>query len=373
MTQRLKDGTIIPSIFNVGGGTNANDAFNNMMSLKDGIVTAIIYPDDPNTLSGKEIEYNVCVADYDHEKNINLNIYRNCRLVNIFGTTNDFVTYTLQPSTQSPTNLTGDDNENVFPDGARVLVLCMGGQTRAGSAIIIGGEQHRDQTPPQRSDGQFYNFQFNGINQLINNDGELIITFNSATDQDGDQSNAAAAGTQIKIDKNGVVTISDNENQVISVDRVAKQISIGNGSESIVVDKDESSITATSGKDENFNAGGKLSATSGDDMTISSGAALDISSEGQTSIKANGPLNMQTAGAWKVMASGDIDIQSSGDVTIESGQGPVIESAGPLVLIGQGSVPAAGVGISQCLGVGNLGAPVISNIITGSTTVFIGT
>jgi hypothetical protein len=371
--QRMRDGTVVPSIFNVGGAPDADQYFNTNVTIKEGIVTGIIYPDDDASVSEKEIEYNVAVVDYDHQNNANLNIYRNCRLVNPFGTTNNRLTYTLQPSTQTPTQLTGDTNTGVFEDGARVLVVCVGGVSRATSCVILGGVQHRDQAKYSSDDGQFYDFTFNGINYNIDKDGQLTITFNSATDQDGKQANSAAAGTKIQIDKQGHFTVLDNKGQTIKVDRDAQQVSVSNGSESIVVDQGKKSVTITSGQDTAVNAGGKLSASSGSDMSLSSGGALSVKSSGATSVQSGGSMTTQANGQWQLKAQGNVQVTAGGNVQVMSSSGPVIQSQGPMTLVGLGSVPAAGVGISMCQGIGNLGLPVISTIITGSFTTFIGT
>ena len=343
------------------------------ISMKEGVVVDVIYPDDARNLSKTSIEYNVVVLEYSQKQGTNIVQYKNCTTYDLFGTANNYLNYTLQPSSTDLNTLTNNNSPSAFKDGARVLLLCVGGLSMAGAAVIVGGRNNITSPKYSSSDGQFYDFNFNGINYNVNNDGELTITFNSPSTQAGVQSNAAAAGTQIKIDKQGHFTVLDNKGQKISIDRDAQQISIGNGSESVVVDKGAKSITLKSGGDETFNAGGKLDVTSGADMSISSGGALNVKSSGATNVNSGGAMQTQVSGQWQLQAQGNVQITALGEVTIIGAAGPVIASQGPLTMVGLGDVPVATVGTSTVIGVGNLGLPVVSNIITGSFTVFVGT
>ena len=319
------------------------------------------------------VEYNVVIVEFHQKNGANVVLYKNCTTVDMFGTSNNYLNYTLQPSSSNLNNVTSANATSAFKDGARVLILCTGGLSLAGAAVIVGGRNNITSPKYSSSDGQFYDFNFNGINYNINNDGELTITFNSPSTQAGQSANAAAAGTQIKIDKAGHFTVLDNKGQTISIDRDAQQISINNGSESVVVDKGQKSVTITASGDETLSAGGKLNATSGADMNVKSGAAMNVNSGGAMNVNSGGAMQTQASGQWQLQAQGNVQITAMGEVTIMGAAGPVIASMGPLTNVGLGDVPVATVGTSTVIGVGNLGLPVVSNIITGSFTVFVGT
>lgn len=366
------DGTHIPQMFQAAAPSSALHQHTNSFSLKEGVVTAIIYPDQKENISKKDIEYNVAIVEYIQGVGANLQEYRNCRIWDMFGATNNHLNYTMQPSSTKIDDVGGKANKTSFDDGNRVMLLCIGGVAQAGYAVIIGGLKHSDGKIYSSADGQFYDFNFNGIQQLINKDGELVITFNSPIDQKGKKANEKAAGTVLKIDKDGRWTVYDNENQAIKIDRVAKKIEIQNGSESIIVNKSDKSISLKSA--------GNITETAGKDMNLKSSSATKIESGGQMQLKSGGQLRSESAGTmemksggqWRLQASGNVIIQSGGNVSLIGGDGPILQSQGPIVTGGNGGVPAAGVGISQAVGIGNLGFPVISTIITGSSTFFIG-
>jgi hypothetical protein len=366
------DGSVVPSNLGAGQPADASAYRTASFSLKEGVVTDIIYPDQSDNLSKRDIEYNIAVVEYLPQVGANLQLYRNCRVANLFGTTNNSLNFTLQPSTDKMSNIGDKVGQDVFKDGARVIVLCIGGVSQAGYCVIVGGLRHGDDKVYSSKDGQFHDFNFNGVQQLINKDGEYVVNFNSPIDQDGKQSKPKAAGTQVKIDKEGRVSISDNEGQVVKVDRVAKKVEITNGFETFTMDKANKLISMNSSGDVKETASKSVSVNSGSDTKIDAGGQVSMKSGGQTLIDAGGTMDMKSGGQWRLQASGNVIVTAGGEVSVVGASGPVIKSAGPLTLVGQGAVPAAAVGISQCFGLGNLGAPVLSTIITGSSTVFIG-
>ena len=87
-------------------------------------------------------------------------------------------------------------------------------------------------------------------------------------------------------------------------------------------------------------------------------------------------LILDIQGAFKVKSKKDIaleatasaELKGTGGTKIGSGASPT-DVLGSMVNLGGGGLPVAKVG-SQSIGIGNLGAPVVSNIVDGSTTVF---
>jgi hypothetical protein len=331
-------------------------------SLKSGIVVNIYYPDDSNNVSKNQIEYDVAALEIS-TASTNYTIYRNCLVTNPFGTVNNNVTYTLQIE---------EDITNSKGQGANVLLLCMNGRSEAGSAAIIGGISRPGGPQYSSEDGQFYDFNFNGINYNIDKDGELTITFNSPIDYQGNKANEKAAGTVLKIDKEGRYTISDNEGQSFGLDRVAKTATWTDGNDSIVIDKGNKKITMTSSGDLDANSQGKTDVSSQGDMSLESQADLSLSAASNASFSSQGNMATTSGGSWNVKVSGNGMINVQGNVMIQANNQAQI--MGATTAIGAGGVPIAGVGISQTVGItGAPGSPMTTLIISGSATCSVGT
>jgi len=360
---KLGDGSVLPSNLSQDPLPSAESIYSFDVSFKQGTVLKIYYPEDPANLSGNFIEYDVFVAIRDMRSGANFQVYRNCQVSDMFGTVNNFNDFTLQPAEKL-------DENGVPVGGATVTLLCIDGTSVSGRALIVGGKKSLKNKPSQDR-GQFWENQFNGLNVLIDKDGAYTITFNSTIDQEGKKLNEAAAGTVIKIDKDGRASISDNEKQSITLDRVAKNMVWTNGSESVTIDKEAKSISMSAGKDVNSNSTEATSVKSGKDMNLESGAAATLKSAKDMTHDAGANLNTKVASNWQVKAGGNVMVQAGGNVQIQAGG--QAQLMGTINMIGAGTAPCAAVGVSMCQGVGNLGFPVISTILTGSSSVLVGT
>jgi len=352
MVNKLSDGSVISSNLSMKPLMDAKQQIMGNYSLKVGIVTDILYPDEEKNLSKKFIEYNVMASELQMNGNMNMTVYRNCTVQNAFGMSNNNLTYTLQIDKS-------EDGRMEF--GSLVLLLCISGQSTNGQAVIIGGFSHPDNPKYTKEDGQFYDFNFNGINYNINKDGEWTLTFNSPLDSQKKKANEQASGTQIKIDKDGRIKISDNEGQFWELDRTNKTSTWSN-----------KSISLASSGDVNEQSKGKTNLSSDDNMSLSSQKDVNIAANSNMSLSANSNMNQSTSGSWQVKASGNAQIQAGGNASIQGGA--IAELKGTTVLLADGSVPAAGVGISQVIGIcSGPGGPLSGGaIITGSSTVLIG-
>lgn len=360
----LDDGSVIPSNFSMNkepGFNNSKHLYDNV-SLRSGVIQRLIYPNDPNSVTKKVLEYDIRCMQQDVGNGANFIVYRNARFNNFFGSNQDGVNYTLVP---------GVETKGILLGGSQVLFLCINGQATSG-ATIIGALPNLNTVNkiPSSNDGKFYDFMFNGININVNDDGELTIEYNSPIDTDGKKASEQTAGTKIKLDKTGGLKISDNENQSWELDRANKKTVWTNGSESVTIDKAAKSISVISGgeysekskTDSNIEAGGNVS--------VKAKADIKMSSDANAKLEAKGNLDLKTSGNWTVSAQGNSQITTAGNLTMTS-QG-VAQMKGTINLIGEGTFPAAIVGVSICIGIGNLGGAVVSTIITGSSTVYLG-
>ena len=360
----LSDGSVIQSALSVEPQTRAKEAYRMDFALKRGVVIAIYYPEDKHNLNKQFIEYDVLTADERADGSTSSVVYSRCQAIDRFGSPNNYEYYTYQPHKET--------NGNVYKKGAQVLLLALHGNAAGGRAVIVGGLPYPKEQKPKKEDGQFYEWQFNGINIKVDKDGQYSLTFNSPIDQDGKKKDEKAAGTKIEIFKDGKMRLSDNAGQFWEIDRVNESSTWGNGSESIKIDKKNKKIELNSGGD--FSETVKNSKTikvESKDYTVSTGSgSINEKSGKDITLDAKANIKQKSGAAWQIEAGGNVSIKAGGAVNIEGGS--MAKLKGQINMIGDGSVPAAGVGISQCIGTGNNGAPVISDIITGSSTVLIG-
>lgn len=362
----LSDGSVIPHGLPTTPYNKASDIlhFNNILKL--GTVIRSVYPDDGDSITKLEMEYDVLITENNHKYGVNASVYRNCRVNNQFGNNNNSTVNTF---------FEASTDQGVFQNGSTVAVLCVDGRSDAGNPLIMCGVSNRDPLKAlktyKRSDGQFYDFNFNGVNVNINKDGEYMVQFNSPIDFKGNKTNEAAAGTTLKIDKNGVFSVLDNENESFTLDRVNKVATWTNGNDSIIIDKANKKIELISSGEVDQSSKAKFNISSQDELNTNSQKDTNIASAANATIKSGQALNMNVGSNWVVNVQGNTTFMSGGNLIMQSGN--TAQMMGEINLIGTGNIQAAGVGISTAIGVGNLGGPVLSTIITGSSTVFIGT
>src|ERR1043165_2825849 len=165
----LPDGTPIPSHLSVAWRDMTNDMglFDNAL-LRVGTVVKKILPSDPTSINKYFTEYDVDVQEYDSEQSTtNQRSYR-CIVATLFGGITDRLTYTLrEPSV---------DSNGKPVAGSRVLIHCINGETY--NAVIVGGIR-AGEDKDDLENGHLHQLHslFNGVDLLINDDGELIVTY----------------------------------------------------------------------------------------------------------------------------------------------------------------------------------------------------
>lgn len=115
---------------------------------------------------------------------------------------------------------------------------------------------------------------------------------------------------------------------------------------------------------------------SGSTLTINEAGDVSFIAKTKFDIKATGDASFTTDGKVKIDGKGGVDISSDAELKIfGKGKTTVGDAASQTIVMGQlvalggeGGSPVALMG-SQCLGLGNLGIPVVSTIITGASKV----
>lgn len=223
---------IIPSYL-VPTQRNFSDFVNRNYTLKTGQVIKINYPDPNDDKTDDYITYDILVMEQHGATKINA-IYKDCLPAQPFGGAADFIEFTYRSNLSGERETNKENSDDLLSQGALlkledadtqkkllgawVLIMCIGGNGNS-NAIILGAVQNyftpkvnKTYNHQGKEDGHYLNFNFNGVHININNEGELVIAKNGATNNDGSLNTKLTkkeqAGSFIKVDKDGQIIIS---------------------------------------------------------------------------------------------------------------------------------------------------------------------
>jgi hypothetical protein len=223
MSNHLPNGTVLPHGLlgvDVGAAMGAfNKAYKNTQ-FRMGIVIKSYAYDDPDNFSGLTTEYDVVVLEQNENVSYTNITYRNCLASEGMGSIADYFEKNLRVQTQN-NNAQGAVN-TTNQNGAIVTLLCLDGFRE--KAIIVGGLTHPDrQTELASSAPQLYG-EYNGVAVQINPDGSTSLTFNGATDNNGDLVTPGQGPTTVAIATDGsfsvqhsAVTVQLEKNGVVNI------------------------------------------------------------------------------------------------------------------------------------------------------------
>jgi hypothetical protein len=187
----------IPSFYQTrDADTEAFSGNNSNSLLRIGLIYRVIAPEDADSRSKKVVEYDVLVNHKENGATTGV-LYHNCVVANPLGGKADKETRILRP----------DKNTGL---GTRVLILCINGEQNSG--MIISGvrstaDSDKGIIPVDRTkDFARFEWEYNGINFLIQDDGSVTVTYKGATKNDGnlrDSVDKKAVGTSLNINKDG--------------------------------------------------------------------------------------------------------------------------------------------------------------------------
>jgi len=304
------------------------DIVENNSFLKVGVVLEILEIDNERNQSGQIPEYDVMVVEEE-----NTSIYRNCMALDSFGGKADF--FQRKYRTPKDRKKVQDSGSLKNQNGSIVLMLCLDGI--AETPIIIGSLSHPDnRTILDKDSGHHMEGEFNGINWQVNKDGALTISFRSATDNDGEGQDAKAAGTQIRIEKDGSVELDDGSGQSVRVEKTEKKVQVR--AEDNIEMSSGAEIKVVALKDINAQCDNLLASCEGK-AAFTIGSQFNVEAKSQVQIKS--PM---------------VKIQGDNLVKVESA---LINLNAATVLVGGPGAPAL-ILTTQFMGIGNLGAPVMS-------------
>lgn len=330
----------------------------NNFSLKIGVIVKVYDIDDEENHYGMGPEYDVMMFEQEDNEPLNVIRYKNCIAIDKMGGIGDF------HEKRYRTNQIDDIKEKSSQhDGDMVLVLCIDGNAAHG--IILGGVNHpaRDTTLTKEA-GVHMEGEYNGVNWQVNKDGELTITFKSASnikDQKVEYQDEEAGGTFVKVDKTGSVDINDGNTENIKIDKPNKTIDLNA----------ESDISNTTNKNFNVTAKENIDMKATKDFLLQAEGKADIIIKKNMSMEITKNLKGK-AKMWDIESESIFKLKTksmnvegeSAQIIVKSTmiQGNLFSVQTPLVTLGMNPTPALTMR-TLYLGIGNVGLPVISNAI----------
>lgn len=350
MSNIMENGAVLPNGLLGVSDANMMGGFNKTYrnsALRVGIVIASYPVKDDKNRSKLTTEYDVLVVEQNEDKGTTTLLYRNCMSSEGLGSIADFFEKALRPKKKKTTK--GDSVNLKGQDGAIVLLLCLDSMSDKG--IIISSLTHPDRKTTLVDEGPRLEGEYNGLNIKVEKDGSATLTFRGATDNEGKVLDKEQGNTVIGIEKDGSFQI---KHKTIT-QRLDKK-----GQASLTADEDISNTTK-----KNFN----VTATENISMKATKNFALECK---ELVAKATGAANL---------ACQKLAIKSESDIMIKGSEFKVEAEAlakikatqitmdGLTSLGGEGGQPVL-ILTSIIFGTGNLGAPVISQAITGAFKVF---
>jgi len=313
-------------------------------SLKSGVVVKSYDISDKDNVSKTDVEFDVLTVSQNKDLGTASVIYRHCQLMQSFGSIADYSEHTIRLPKKNVKLSTAPQDDT----GAVVLLLCLNGNQSKG--IIIGALRHAQRKSNiSKSKDISYESEFNGLNYKIGTDGSLTITFKSATDEKGKPKDSKAGGSYLKINKTGQIELNSGNDDYLTIDKTNKD------------------VKAKAGRHIDINATKNVDISAGQDLNVKTTKDLIAQAQGNATLKASSQFKIQSDSLLEIKSSSS-KIDAGSVFTLKASQ---IFVKGSLIMLGSGGTPAI-VFSTQFLGIGNLGAPVVSQAIGPfSSSVFI--
>lgn len=345
MSNILNNGAVLPSGL-LGADSNYDfSGFNKSYKnypLRMGVITACYPIGSENNRSKLTNEYDVSVFEQHEDLGTTVITYKNCLCSEGLGSIADFFEKTLRVKEDS--NSKKDVPNTKHQNGAVVLLMCLDGVSDKG--IILGALTHPDRKSTITDEGPRMEGEFNGMNLKVEKDGSAKITFKGATDNNGKIIDESQGDTVIDIEKDGTFQVS-HENITQRLEK--------SGNASLTAKKDISNTT-----EENFNISAKKNIVmKADKDSHWDTTKFTLNANGSANIFCNG-LNVESQ-ATMSMNGKSLKVDAASMAMIKS---PSITLDGQVALGGAGGLPVL-ILSTQMIGIGNLGAPVMSTAIFG--------
>jgi hypothetical protein len=310
---------------------------NKMFGLYRGQVIRVIYPDEPESINKKRIEYVVKVNGQEYPNAISMK-----QLGGIFQQQE-----TVHKGVEK--SITGEINTAQYPeniDGEMVYVMFIEGHGNV--PLILGCAEHpRSEKKLKKEDGLIDYKQFNGVEFSIDKESNYIIKQAGRKDPEGKVLNEAGKDSFVKMSGNGDVEINTHGTEGsadlrMKFTKEAKKMEFYAQENKVIYDDQGVSIVDKNNNEFKFTSGG-------------------------VQMKAVDKLSMQSTGDAEMKSDAKVIIEGTGGTDVGSSASPT-NINGTTVALAGGGLPVAKLG-SKAIGTGNYGAPVVSTIVDGSTKV----
>ena len=322
--------------------TSSKEKTYNNPSLRVGIVIDIIDIGTKGNINGMVPEYNVTCIEQNGLSGTDIVSYKNCLIMDSFGSQADFFHFTRRLPKNSKKTKTSGTLKN--QEGSVVLLLCL--DKNSEKAVIIGSLANPSgKTKLTKEKGHCLEGEFNGLSWTVDKEGALTVKFKGKTKITGEAENAELGGSSAAIEKDGSIEVKTKGKQKIRLDQVKKTIDI----------EAEADISVKTEANLKIDAKEKIEAKAKD---------MEVTLENNFKVQATGQGELFFQGVIKVQTD-TLDIKANNQVKILASSMSVFANK---IDLGVGGLPAQTF-FTQQLGIGNLGAPVISFAISGFSSV----
>ena len=350
-TNFLNTGGVLPSNLEIDKGEgydtsrDAGRYAKQNFSLKVGQIEESFCIDTDGNVRKSRTEYDVLVNESLGDNSTSQMMYRRVVSKDLFGGIADFFQFTYRK------NKVDEGRDTPFRNGSLVLLLCLNGS--AEDAVIIGGLKHPDNANECTEDeGHNLKFEFNGINFEIDKDGAMTLLFRGPTDADGKVLDGfeESGGTTIKIEKDGSYEVNTGEDA---------------NPTKLRLDKTDKTVELISENGQSFITMEKYTVEAKKDISLTTGAALAIEATGAATFKARS-LEAEF-GASANFKCKQLKVESLAMVEFKT----ALFKTSNFTILGGGGIPLA-LSTLVTIGVGNIGIPVVSTLISGFATKVLG-
>lgn len=353
MAQYTADGGVIPSGMPTSQ-RSPNDHYR-LFGIYRGMVVQVIYPDDKRNISKERIEYTVRVRGQDYPNTVDIS-----GAGGIF----NYKTRVRKDITESKDDNIAIKTPREKMNGEAVFVMFIEGH--GDIPVIIGSDQHPrhgEYKKYKKEDGLFEVEEFNGIEVSVDKDSAYTIKNVGRKNDKGKILNQEGVGSQIKMSGNGDIDINTHGTTTTSDLRVKftkadKKMEFYAQENKVIYDSNGVSIVDKNNNEFKFTSGG---------MNMKSIDKMTLQATGDATLKSDAKVTVQGASGVDVKSDASVKVSGTGGTEVGSGSSAT-QVQGQTVALAGGGLGVARLG-DQVMGIGNLGAPVISTIIQGSPKV----
>ncbi len=208
------EGDVIPSYMNLTASWSGENGYTRglqELTFRFGQIKAVYAPNAASNINKRFFEYDVSVQHVSEGGSQSQVLYPRCQMGSLFGGVADHFRWT-------PRVTTGNDGQQQGKPGLNsiVMLLCLNGNIRQG--LIIGAIKHPS-LPKELDEGQYLEFEYNGIQVIIDDGGAMQLLRRGATKDDGKvRAENKNQGAKFILNSNGAITLANGDaGQILNI------------------------------------------------------------------------------------------------------------------------------------------------------------